>query len=244
MDTLENLRAQRQDLNTALRDLSLERACAARVARSCTKRANAIWNVPESIMSDALRLYAHCEWDLQPAVTFLRKVGGLRRWPPLADVALNGMVEHAFLECELEALLTEPSDAKAQVVLKEWRLASFCINANRNGVAPTTAQLIQRATPLATDAPSILCKTTSQRPSRNARKWASRCLGRAQAEFCVEGNCLRQVSKTVGWSVWQGEIRFDHDARNNAAEGMFRKCFFLTSRAVAHVNFDAAFALG
>ena len=174
MGTLEDLRAQKHDLNTVLKDLSLERARAARVAKSCTKRANAIWNVPESIMSDALRLYAHCEWDLQPAVTFLRKVGGQRGWPPLVDAGLNRMVEHAFLESELEALLTEPSDAKAQVVLKEWRLASFCINANRNGVAPTTAQLSQRAAPLAINAPSILCKTASQRPSRNARKWASR----------------------------------------------------------------------
>ena len=222
MSTLEYLRAQRHDLNTMLRDLSLERAYAARVARSCAKRANAIWNVPESIMTDALRLHAHCEWDLQPAVTFLRKVGGQRRWPPLADAVLNGMVERAFLDCELEALLTEPSNERAQIVLKEWRLALFCINANRNGVALTTAQVIQRAGPLAIEAPSILCKTTSQRPARNARKWASRCLWRAQPGFRVEDMFLQQVSQTVGWPLRQGEASFDHDARNNAAEGVLR----------------------
>ena len=174
MSGVQELRARRAELLSQIKACAAEKKLAARDMKAYNKRAEALWAVPPDIMMDALRLYAACEWNLLPAVTFLRRVGGQRRWPSLGNPEIENLVEDAFLECDVQSLLSELRDTRARTCLKEWQLASYCIGANANGVAPTTAQMLERAGSLAQDAPSIACRTTSQRPARNARKWASR----------------------------------------------------------------------
>ena len=183
MSDIEELRERKAELVAQMKACAAERKLAARAMKAYSERAKRLWTVPPGIMADALRLYAACAWNLLPAITFLRRVGGQRRWPSLRNQELENILENAFLECDVECLLSEVRDARAQACLREWQLASYCIDANANGVAPTTAQMLERAGALAQDAPSIACRTSSHRPARNARKWASRQVSVCKNEY-------------------------------------------------------------
>ena len=85
MSDFQEVRARRIVLNSQIKACAAKKKLAARTLQAYTKRAKALWAVPPGIMMDALRLYAACEWNLLPAVTFLRRVGGQRHWPSLGN---------------------------------------------------------------------------------------------------------------------------------------------------------------
>ena len=104
MSDVQELRARRVGLISQIKACAVEKKLAARALKAYNKRAKAVWAVPPGIMTDALRLYAACEWNLLPAVTFLRRLGGQRRWPSLGNREIENLIENAFLESDVECL--------------------------------------------------------------------------------------------------------------------------------------------
>ena len=107
----------------------------------------------------------------------------------------------AFDESELLGLRAahatryDRSSQCADTYIAEWRLVAWCRSMNaKHGVAPSTADVINKARELAvTGATALHARTNTGRPNNIARKWASRCRARnnlnvPHISMCFQGS--------------------------------------------------------
>ena len=139
------------------------------------------WTLDGTLRNTVLIIYILCDFEELPIAVYLRGVGTSRRWPAMPDSGLLRLVQDCFAAADLSELVSltavdEPSDPIAMRVamktVQEWRLVRWGLDLNANGVAPSTCDLIRQAGDVLPV--SARRKTTTGRPARSARTWASR----------------------------------------------------------------------
>lgn len=128
----------------------------------------------------ALIIYTLSNYEEKPTTFFLERARVSRRLPSVPMDIMMAAVEDEFLTAGLVELAElvdreNPSDANAMEaasnVLAEWDVVRWVHQQNACGVAPSTAELLDQFGSLP---PCALARTSTGRPARTARMWASR----------------------------------------------------------------------
>ena len=127
-----------------------------------------------------LIIYVLSNYEQAPAAFFLERARSQRRLSPLANRELNAVIEREFLAASISELAklvdaADPSDPSAmkiaRQVLVEWDVVRWVSEQNAVGVAPSTSEMLAQFSFLP---PCALARTSTGKPARTARMWASR----------------------------------------------------------------------
>ena len=149
---MEALLDKRAALRTALAEVSREKK---KKKRAQLKDAKA-WVFTPFLKEAVLVMYVLAGYAADPAARYLAMEARKRQWPSQTEDDLKRKAEEVFLECsdmgwlaELTCLESPSNPAAMKVavrVVEEWRLAQWVLRLNeRQGLAPSTAQVLARA---------------------------------------------------------------------------------------------------
>ena len=186
MMPLAVLKARREEVNSRLKAVSNEYRGRAKSLRRSMQRSAKDWQVPANVFSAAFVIFERCGWSLEPCEMFLEAFAKRKGWHEIEKVDFAFLLESAFLERDVNELVTlgEAHDANgddfvirtANKYIREWPIVEWCRLQNlSHGVAPTTAELIRKANEVAPECSCVISSRTSTgRPSAKARAWASK----------------------------------------------------------------------
>ena len=186
MMPLAVLKARREEVNSRLKAVSNEYQGRAKSLRRSMQRSAKDWQVPANVFSAAFVIFERCGWSLEPCEMFLEAFAKRKGWHEIEKVDFAFLLESAFLERDVNELVTlgEAHDANgddfvirtANKYIREWPIVEWCRLQNlSHGVAPTTAELIRKANEVAPECSCVISSRTSTgRPSAKARAWASK----------------------------------------------------------------------
>ena len=152
---LEYLLSRKAQIDSQLCGVRRELAVAMRKQRDARTRVNRAWNLPGTIEGAVRIAYVLSDYEVEPALVFLRAVGRARRWPDLSDQQLTIMIEDVFLDSDDACVAaiadgTAPTDCESMRLalpyVREWRLVAWGRRLHHeNGIAPTARMLVNKA---------------------------------------------------------------------------------------------------
>ena len=169
---------------------------------------------PESVLcaldrKPTLIIYVLSNYEKTPTVFFVERARALRRLPFVPADQIMAAVEHEFVTAGLDELnelldMRYPSAALdlANQVLVEWEVVRWVSEQNACGVAPSTAEMLSKFVCLP---PSGAARTSTGKPAKTARMWASRW-GGVPCELLFF-KCVVQCSFRARWKGHIGRVR-------------------------------------
>ena len=152
--SLEELEAERREINAQLAGTSRRLTQGRGSLRSSKNTASKVWHLAPKARRVALVIYSLTDYTAEPAAQYVVAYARKRRWPPKSPDELCALVEDCFLHTdvgELAALADTSAPADPAVMstaipfVQEWRLVGWTRNLNYNkGVAPNTEAVLLR----------------------------------------------------------------------------------------------------
>ena len=163
----------------------------AKLARAKAARARE-WTLTAEVWDVAMTIYLLADYNAEPAVVYLKRIGRVRRWKDKSDVEVASLVTDAFLSSTMDDLLKLVDDeatrnaivtSTAVSYVDQWRVAEWTLEQNRKGVAPSTSavlgkfEAIRVARPEAVRLPTLGLSTSSA-TRKEVCRWRKRFGGR------------------------------------------------------------------